>query len=141
MLCLFNHQNVRYSEITAHKIHLCCERILDTPRYFFCNLSEHNTSRAEQGAAQQTTQRNTRRALPGPIREGSTALLTSGFAAVCVIMPKFAIGSLCSETCDIFQPSEGAIPDRTTRDRARPWPGTAQGATRSMGHPTEFNRY
>ena len=32
-------------------------------------------------------------------------------------MPKSAIGSLCSETCDIFQPSRG---DRTTRDRARP---------------------
>jgi hypothetical protein len=107
------------SEITVPEIHVCCERISHIPQYFFCNLFEHDTSRAEQGSRPATNSANTTARLSRHDEEGSTALLTSGFAAVCLIMAKFAIGSLCSETCDIFQPSRGD-PDRTTSDRARP---------------------
>jgi hypothetical protein len=85
------------------------------PQYSFCNLSEHNTSRAEQGAAQQTTAQHTAR-LSRHDKEGSTAFLTSGFAAVCVICRNSPSGRYASERWDIFQPSRGD-PDMTTRNR------------------------
>jgi hypothetical protein len=69
-MCLFNHENVRYSDIAEHKIHPFATSIFQ----IFINIpfaTSPNIILPEQNKEPPSKQqRNTRRAFPGTIRKG-----------------------------------------------------------------------